>query len=75
MKALIGDRGKERREVDGSHRLRAEHKRIITQAFAVNLRLQRQRAEAVEACLRTVFDAAVEQVHGGQIARILQRPP
>ena len=71
--AFIGDRRIERREIDRPHRLGAEHERIISHAFAINLRLQRQIAKAIEAGLGLALDAAIEQPHGRKIARILQR--
>ena len=71
--AFIRDRGIERREIDRPHRLGAEHERIVAHAFAVDLRLHRKVAQAIEAGFRLLFDAAVEQVHGREIARVLQR--
>ena len=71
--AFIGDRRIEGGEIDRPHRLGAEHERIVAHAFAVDLRFHRQRAQPVEARFRAVLDAAVEQVHGGEIARVLQR--
>ena len=71
--SFIRDRGIERCEIDRPHRLGAEHERIVAHAFAVDLRLYRKVAQAVEAGFRLLFDPAVEQVHGREIARILKR--
>jgi hypothetical protein len=73
--SFIRDRGIERRKIDRPHRLGAEHERIIPHALPVDLSFHRELADAIEARLRSVFDAAVEQVDGGKIARILQRTP
>ena len=70
---FVGDGGIEGREVDRPHRLRAEHERVVAHAFAVDLRFDRERANAVEAALGVVFDAAVEQVDGREILRIFER--
>ena len=50
--SFIGDGGKKRRQIDRPYRLGAENERIIMYAFLVNLRLERERADAVEASLR-----------------------
>src|SRR5262245_4504694 len=60
-------------EIDGTHRLRAQHKRIVTYAFAVNVRLDREIAKAIKTRLRCAFDPAIEQMHGREIARVLKR--
>ena len=66
--ALVGDRRIEGRQIDRPHRLGAEHERIIAHAVAIDLGFHRQRAQPIEARLRRVLDAAVEQMHGRQIA-------
>ena len=66
--AFIRDRSIERRKIERPHRLGAEHERIVPHAFAVDLRLDREVAQAVEAGFRLFFDAAVEQMYGGEIA-------
>jgi hypothetical protein len=66
--ALVGDRRIERRQVDRPHRLGAEHERIIVHAVPIDGELQRQRAQAIEALLRFRLDAAVEQMHGREVA-------
>ena len=71
---FIGDRRVERREIDRPHRLGAEHERIIPHAFMIDLRFQCELAQTIEARFRLVLDAALEQMRGGEIARILQRP-
>ena len=71
--AFVRDRRVEGREIDRPHRLRAEHDRIVARAFAIDLGFVRERAKTVEAGLRLFLDAAVEQAHGGEVARILQR--
>src|SRR5262245_9840461 len=70
---LICDRGVEGGEIDRTQRLSAEHKRIIAQAFAINLRLHGKVTKAVETGLGFGFYAALEQMDGCQIARVLQR--
>src|SRR5262245_14864422 len=71
--AFVGDRRVERREIDRPYRLSAEYERIVAQAFAMDLRLERKLAQTLEARLRLVRDAAVEQAGGGEVARILER--
>jgi hypothetical protein len=71
---LVRDGGVECRQIDRPHRLGTEHERIVSHAFAVDMRFHRELADAIEARLRGVLDAAVEQMDGGEIARVLQRP-
>jgi hypothetical protein len=66
--AFIGDGGVKGRQVDRADRLRAEHERVIAHAVTVDLGLHGQRAKAIKARLRAALDAAVEQVHGRQVA-------
>src|SRR4051812_26843894 len=70
---FIGDCRIERRKIDRSYRLRAEHERIETQTLAIDLRFLRQLAESIEAGLGSLFDAALEQMYGRQIAGVFQR--
>ena len=65
----------EGREIDGPHRLRAQHEWIMVHAFAIDLGLQSEIAQPLEACFRRLLDAAVEKMHRCQVARILQRAP
>src|SRR5262245_29484038 len=71
--ALVGDRSVERRQIDRPHRLRAEHEGIVALALAVDLRFDREPAKPVETRLRARLDPAVEQMHRGEVARILER--
>src|SRR5262249_1187223 len=50
-----------------------QHERIVAQALAIDLGLERELAETDEARLRGVLDGAVEQMHGREVARILER--
>src|SRR5262249_56732017 len=75
MQAFIRDGGIECREIDRPYRLRPQHEGIIPHAFAIDLRFHRELAQAIEARLRSALDAAVEQMDGGEIARILERAP
>ncbi len=74
-RAFIGDRGVEGGKIDHANRLGAEHERIIADAVAVELGLDRQRADAVETALGIGVDAAVEEPRGDDVARILQAAP
>jgi hypothetical protein len=73
--AFIGDRRIKWRQVDRPHRLRAEHEGIVRYAFAVDLRFQREIADAVEARVRIARYSAFQQVDGCEIARVLERAP
>ena len=66
--ALVRNGRIKRGKIDRSHRLGAEHERVVMHALAIDLCLQRQIAQAFETCLRLFLDAAVEKVDGGQIA-------
>src|SRR6266700_3630184 len=74
VQAFIRDCCIECREIDRPYRLRPEHEWIIPHTVTIDLRFHRELAEAIEARLRTALDAAVEQMDGGEIARILKRP-
>ena len=74
MQPFIRDGRIECREVDRPHRLRAEHEWIVPQTFPINLRFQGELAKAIEARFRAALDTAIEQMDGGEIARILERP-
>src|SRR5262249_41013963 len=74
VQAFIRDRRVECREIDRPHRLRPEHEWIIVHAVTIDLRFHRKLAEAIEARFRRALDAALEQMDGGEIARILERP-
>src|SRR5436190_22343680 len=71
-RTFIGDGGIEGGEIDHAYRLRAKHERIVANAFSVNLRGYYCRTDVVQAPLRVGFDAAVEQMGGNRIDRILQ---
>ena len=71
-RALVGDRRIESGEIDQSRGLRAEDERIIGHAFLVELRLDREVADALQALRRGMFNPALEQVCRHQIAGILQ---
>src|SRR5262249_60572637 len=75
VQAFVRDGRIECREIDRPYRLRPEHERIVAHAFMIDLRFHRELAQAIEARFRSALDAAVEQMDGGEIARILQRPP
>src|SRR5262249_57499220 len=75
MQAFIRDGGIECREIDRPYRLRPQHEGIVPHAFTIDLRFHRELAQAIEARLRSALDAAVEQMDGSEIARILDRPP
>ena len=60
-------------EIDQPRRLGAEDERVVLHALLVDLRLDSEFADALEARLRRVLDSAVEQVGGDQVLRILQR--
>jgi hypothetical protein len=74
-RSFIGDGGVERSEIDHPHRLRAEHERIEANAVGIDLSDHRRRTDVVEALFRISFDAAVEQMGGDNIDRILQPAP
>ena len=75
QRAFIGDRRIERGKIDHAHRLRAEHERIIVDAIGIDLRSYCRGADVVEAFLRIGADAAVEQMGGDDVDRILQPTP
>src|SRR5260370_34609021 len=75
MQACVRDRRVECREIDGPHRLCPKHEWIIAHAVTIDLRFHRELAWAIEARFRRALDAAFEQRDGGEIARILERPP
>src|SRR5262249_28774927 len=72
---LICDRGVECSKVDRTYRFGAEHKRIIPQTFAINLRFQSKITKAIETDFGFAFYASVEEMDGCKIARVLQRGP
>ena len=75
QRAFVGDRCIERGEVDHAHRLCAEHEWIVADAIFVNFRRNGRGADIVETFLRVRADAAVEQVRGHDVDRILQPAP
>ena len=56
-------------------RLGAEDEGVIGDAIAVDLRVDGELADAGEALAWVAVDAAVEQVRGDQVLRILEPPP
>src|SRR5262249_35494917 len=70
---LICDRCVECSKVDRPYRLGSKHERIEPQPSPINLRSRGKATRAVETGLGFAVDAAVEQMDGGQIARVLQR--
>jgi hypothetical protein len=68
---LICDRCVECSEIDRPYRLSAEHERIMPQTFSINLRFQGEITKAIETGFGFGFNAALEQVNGCKIARIL----
>ena len=74
-RSFIGDGGVESGEIDHPYRLRAEYKRIETNALGIDLSRHCGRTDVVEALFRVSFDAAVEQAGCDDIDRILQSAP
>src|SRR5262245_33378133 len=70
---LICDRCVECSKVDRPYRSGTKHERIEPQAFPINLRFHGKVTKAVETGFGFAVDAAVEQMDGCQIARVLQR--
>src|SRR5256885_1195811 len=70
---FICDRHVECSQIDRPHRLGAEHKGIISQTFGINLRFHGKITKAVETGFGFGFYAAIEQMDGCKIARVLQR--
>src|SRR6516165_5066830 len=75
VQALVRDGRIECREIDRPYRLRPEHEGIVAHAFMIDLPLPPGLALAVGGWPRGGPGGAVEQMDGGEIARILQRPP
>src|SRR4029077_7748163 len=70
---FICDRHVECSQIDRPHRLGAEDKGIISQTFGINLRLHSKITKGVETGFGFGFYAALEQMDGCKIARVLQR--
>src|SRR5216683_1755487 len=62
-------------KVDRPHRLGAEHERIVSQTFAINVRFHGKITKAVEAGFGFGFYAAIKEMDSCKVARILQRGP
>ena len=67
---LVGDCRIEGGQVDHTHRLGAQHERIIADAFLVDLRGEGGRADLCEALFRIDRDAVREQVRGHEVDRV-----
>jgi hypothetical protein len=73
-RSLIGDGRVERREVDEADRLCAEDEGVVTHALDVELRLEGEFADAIEALLRLVRDATLEETRGDEVLGAFERP-
>ena len=73
--AFGGDRGVGCGHVDQPRRLGAEHEGIVGDALRVDLRIERELAHPGEALARVAVDAAVEEVGGDEVLRVLEAAP
>ena len=67
QRAFVGHRRIEGGEINHADRLRAEHERIVTDAFSVDLGGNRGGADLIKTFLRIGADAALEQVRGHDV--------